>query len=113
LVLEPATHYGCNDASQIRRVVHDDEVLSARLSDQTWIVSILPDISTDSLDEAIEDRGRTGEVHAGEAGIRKGDPGRLDRVGEHQVDDAIRQAGFRQDLHDDGRRQTRRRGRLP
>ena len=51
--------------------VRDDEVLAAGLADDARVVAVLLEVRGDRPPHAVEDRGRAGEVDAGELGARE------------------------------------------
>ena len=80
--------------------MRDDEVLAPGLADDARIREIVRHVRTDRLPHAVEDTGATGEVHARQLAMGEADVGDLRRVSGHHVDDAGRQAGGLQELHD-------------
>src|SRR5581483_7195735 len=71
LVLERAAHDGGRDGVDVRGRVRDDEVLAARLADDSRVVAVALEILRDRSPHAVEDGGRPGEVDAGEVARRE------------------------------------------
>ena len=71
LVLEGAADDRRRQLVDVGGRVRDDEVLAAGLADDARVVAVLGDVRADRLPHRLEDRGRAGEVDAGEIGARE------------------------------------------
>ena len=90
-----------------------DEVLSTGLPDQPGVVAVAGDVLPDGAPDVLE-RGRgPGEMDRGQVTVGQGDLADLAAGAVHDVDDAVGQAGFAQQLHDQMRAQRGVLGRLP
>src|SRR5581483_5241609 len=113
LVLERAAHDGGRDGVDVRGRVRDDEVLAARLADDSRVVAVALEILRDRSPHAVEDGGRPGEVDAGEVARREHRVADLRPGAVDQVDDAGRHPGLLEELHQEVGGERGRRRRLP
>src|SRR5690606_11469809 len=102
LELETATDDGGGDRVQIAlgRRVDEDEVLAAGLADEARVLLVVLDVLADAAPERLEGAGGAGEVDAAQVGA--GQCGVADgwTISWKEVDDAIRDSGLTEDLHD-------------
>ena len=113
LILEGAAQDRGRDRLGVRGRVRDDEVLAACLADDARIAPVVGDVRADRLPHGLEDRGRAGEVHAGEVRARERRVADVLAGAVDEVDDPVRQAGLLEDPHRVVRGEHRRRGGLP
>src|SRR5437773_5264836 len=112
LVFEGAAHQRGAQSGHVRRLVGDDEVLASGLAYQSRVRSLLVDVLADGLPHVLEHVGGAGEVDARELGMVQHAIRDLRRAAAHHVDHARRQAGLREQLHQEVRREQRLRRRL-
>src|SRR5258707_1256230 len=94
LVLERATDQDRGERRRVGRRVGDDEVLAARLTDETRVGAVVRDVLPDRAPQVLEGRGGAGEVDPGEVRLAQGDVGDRLAVAGDQVDHARREAGL-------------------
>jgi hypothetical protein len=113
LILEAASDDRRRDRFGIGGGVGDDEILAAGLADDPRVVAVLRDVVADRLPDRLEDGRRAGEVDAGQVGAREGGIADLRARAVDEVDHSGREAGLLEQPHQEVRRVSRGRGRLP
>ncbi len=113
LVLEGAPDQGCGQLVDVRRIVGEYEVLAAGLAYDPRVVLVAVDVLANGPPHPLEHLGGSGKMHTGK--VRAGHYRITDvaAAARDHVDDAGRQTGLLQDLHDEVCRVHRRRSRLP